>query len=575
MRQSKNPRILVVEDDSQMRASMHALLSAHGFDVNTQTDLSGARNSIHGEPYDVALLDIGLKGQCGLSLMDDFVNCRMDTRVIVVTGQHSERYAITALKKGATDYLKKPFEPDELIESVNTVLKRQWEERKLKLLKHTVKASSVAIAVGASEGDIVYANAAYRQLTGTEEKAGSQLSADPNADGGGVVIDEHIRQTLKTGVPWKGRAELNRVQDRPLTVCKRVDPIPEKIGGQRYGVALLSDITAQVKKELAVANSRERYRKVIDSQPDHLYRLNSDLLFTFVNQTYASFMRKTPYSMIGQPITDVVSESTLPLLLEALTSIRSEARPIEIEFMVSADGNTEHWQEWRFEGIYNNDGQLTEFQGVGRDVAGDRRVAREIENNREKFRNLAELTSDWLWEVDCKGLFSYTNPVVYNLLGYTPEEVLGKSAFSFMPQQESLRLQALFEHALAAGQPLKNIESINRCKDGSRVTLEISGVPIHDETGGIIGYRGINRDVSVRKDNETRLRKESESLRKSLARVKRLSGILPICSSCKKIRDETGCWVQIEKFIENNSDAEFSHGVCPECAHKLYPELYE
>lgn len=63
-------------------------------------------------------------------------------------------------------------------------------------------------------------------------------------------------------------------------------------------------------------------------------------------------------------------------------------------------------------------------------------------------------------------------------------------------------------------------------------------------------------------------------LQAALAKVKLLSGFIPICASCKKIRDDKGYWQQIESYIRDHSNAEFSHSICPDCAHKLYPELY-
>jgi len=63
-------------------------------------------------------------------------------------------------------------------------------------------------------------------------------------------------------------------------------------------------------------------------------------------------------------------------------------------------------------------------------------------------------------------------------------------------------------------------------------------------------------------------------LQKALDRVKTLSGLLPICASCKKVRDDQGYWNQIEAYIEAYSEAQFSHGICPECAKILYPEYY-
>jgi len=64
-------------------------------------------------------------------------------------------------------------------------------------------------------------------------------------------------------------------------------------------------------------------------------------------------------------------------------------------------------------------------------------------------------------------------------------------------------------------------------------------------------------------------------LQKALATIKRLQGILPICASCKKIREDNGHWTQVESYIREHSEAEFSHGLCPECAKKLYPDYYK
>ncbi len=91
-------------------------------------------------------------------------------------------------------------------------------------------------------------------------------------------------------------------------------------------------------------------------------------------------------------------------------------------------------------------------------------------------------------------------------------------------------------------------------------------------------FEGIAASIGVawmrRQAEEERERLISE-LRKALSEVKKLSGLLPICASCKRVRDDNGYWKQIELYIKEHSEAEFSHGVCPECAKKLYPEYYE
>ena len=441
-------RILVVEDDHQMCESIQSLLNAHGFDAQTSTTLPSAQQALQKCRFDLILLDLKLDNQCGFTLIDQLIDGQLDTCVIVITGQHSETYAITALKKGATDYLKKPFEPNDLIESVKTVLGRQRHQRELTLFKYALGASSAAIVVGDPEGNIVYSNKAYANLIhankdGQVRSAGTALDAEKNA-----AIDKQIRKALETQTPWIGKAELIDANGQSVVVCKRVDPIPEQIGDTIYGVALMCDMTDQLDKERTVANSRERYRKIIDSQQDFLYRLNSTFVITFVNQSFASTQTVPPQSMIGMPITDFVQESIQRRLLHTLEAIRSGRAPIELEFEVIDKNGSVHWQQWQFEGIGNNTGDLMEIQAVG-------------------------------------------------------------------------------------------------------------------------------RDISARKHAEKKLQEESEKLKQALAKVKRLSGMLPICASCKKIRDDKGYWNQIEEYIESNSDAEFSHGLCPECARNLYPELYK
>ena len=78
----------------------------------------------------------------------------------------------------------------------------------------------------------------------------------------------------------------------------------------------------------------------------------------------------------------------------------------------------------------------------------------------------------------------------------------------------------------------------------------------------------------LRSVNET-LAKERGELEESLERIRLLSGLLPICSSCKRIRDDEGSWRQIEEYIGAHSEATFTHGICPECARRLYPRSFE
>jgi hypothetical protein len=88
-------------------------------------------------------------------------------------------------------------------------------------------------------------------------------------------------------------------------------------------------------------------------------------------------------------------------------------------------------------------------------------------------------------------------------------------------------------------------------------------------------FRPLILHINERKRMEERNKKLIEELHEAIAEIKVLSGLLPICSSCKKIRDDKGYWTWIEKYIQEHSEAQFSHSICPDCAKKLYPKLYK
>ena len=85
----------------------------------------------------------------------------------------------------------------------------------------------------------------------------------------------------------------------------------------------------------------------------------------------------------------------------------------------------------------------------------------------------------------------------------------------------------------------------------------------------------LEKEIEIRKEAELKKEMLISELQNTLKEVKTLRGFLPICSSCKKIRDDKGYWNQIEAYISNHSEASFSHGICPECAKKIYPEIYD
>jgi PAS domain S-box-containing protein len=108
--------------------------------------------------------------------------------------------------------------------------------------------------------------------------------------------------------------------------------------------------------------------------------------------------------------------------------------------------------------------------------------------------------------------------------------------------------------------------------DGTLILVSENTWIVRDINGKVIYYEGFIEDITTRKQAEEEKERLIEQLQSALTEVRTLSGLLPICAHCKSIRDDAGYWYQIEEYLNNNSNAMFSHGICPTCAQKLYPE---
>ncbi|MBW9256654.1 MAG: PAS domain S-box protein [Candidatus Thiodiazotropha sp. (ex. Lucinisca nassula)] len=138
-----------------------------------------------------------------------------------------------------------------------------------------------------------------------------------------------------------------------------------------------------------------------------------------------------------------------------------------------------------------------------------------IRESEAKFRGLVETSSDLIWEVNTEGIYTYASPQVEAILGYKPEEIIGKTPFEIMPPEESQRVSEVFGALISKTAPLLDLENINLHRDGHQVILETSGVPFFDQDGNIAGYRGIDRDVTARIQTEKELRESERRLREA------------------------------------------------------------
>lgn len=181
-----------------------------------------------------------------------------------------------------------------------------------------------------------------------------------------------------------------------------------------------------------------------------------------------------------------------------------------------------------------------------RDISERKRAEAALEASEKRFRDLVENSSDWIWEVDANGVYTYSSPRVDDLLGYSADEVVGMTPFDLMDDREAARVGAIFRDIAAESRAFSGLENVNRHKDGREVILETSGVPIFDAAGRFAGYRGIDRDITARKRNEEALRHSQKNLA-AAQRIARLgSWELDLVNDVLIWSDEIYCIFEID-----------------------------
>lgn len=128
-----------------------------------------------------------------------------------------------------------------------------------------------------------------------------------------------------------------------------------------------------------------------------------------------------------------------------------------------------------------------------------------LETITSRFRDMADNTSDLIWEIDRDSRYSYISKRIENLLGYTPEQITGHSAFDFIIPEDADRMRALFQSSKENLRSFYGFEYRAQHRNGNEVVLEANGIPILDRNENLVGYRGVTRDITRRKEDASRL----------------------------------------------------------------------
>jgi PAS domain S-box-containing protein len=207
---------------------------------------------------------------------------------------------------------------------------------------------------------------------------------------------------------------------------------------------------------------------------------------------------------------------------------------------------------WNSATIFDTDGTtIVAIIAQGQDITERKRAGEALQKSEKRFKDISFSMADWIWEVDEKGVYTYCSEKIREILGYSQNEVLGKTPFDFMPPEEAEKIASIFKGILDQKKPIKDLENWNIARDGRKICLLTNGIPLLDTDGNITGYRGVDKDITKRKLAEEALASEKERLAVTLASIG--DGVIATDTNGKvlifnKIAESLTGWTEEEAF---------------------------
>jgi PAS domain S-box-containing protein len=378
-----------------------------------------------------------------------------------------------------------------------------------------------------------------------------------------------------------------------LPAAKTAAPVPERDFLKLHSDALLrkleekntdlentnrrleQDIAERKRTESALRKSEQRFRSLTTFAPVGIYQTDAKGWCTFANRRWCEITGLSPVEAVGQWWAKTAHPDDRDIILPALEKAITGALWSREFRHIDAAGRTT-WVQGTMVPLFDENGAVSGYLGTSEDITARKKAEETIQQSEKKLSDITSQVGEGILVYTTGCRITFMNPEAERLLGWTMEELNARGAHDTIHARKSdgaplPREESRLHTVLKTGERYSSMDEVFMRKDGTRFPVSTTTAPIIENNtvvAVVITFRDISDRIRIEEERERLI----SELQQTLAKVKTLSGLLPICASCKKIRDDKGYWTRIEEYLSRHSDAEFSHGLCPECAEKLYKE---
>ena len=318
----------------------------------------------------------------------------------------------------------------------------------------------------------------------------------------------HMNKILKTGkdeFETKHRTKTGEIRDIKNTV-----QVIELVGKKFFQV-ITQDITEQKRAEEALRESEKKYRHLLNGMNDTAWVIDSDCSLIDVNDAAVKALGYSRKELRSMKIFDI-DFSLDPKEIRSLV----KNMPKDKIQVFQTTHTTKNGKQIPVE----ISSSLITYQGkqavlsIARDITARKEMEKALKESEERFRQIVEQSGIWVWEIDANGLYTYASPVVEEVLGYKPEELVGKKYFYdvFYPDDREELKKAAFK-TFSEKKPFRRFLNRNVHKNRKTVWISTNGVPLIDADGNLLGYRGSDKNITEQRMAEEALRENEKKYR--------------------------------------------------------------
>ena len=332
--------------------------------------------------------------------------------------------------------------------------------------------------------------------------------------------------------------------------------------------------------QLDLEAARDKYANLYNFAPVGYFSINDKGLILDANFVCARLLGTERGRLTGQRFTNFIAKDDQDVFYLHRKKLLETKTMQVCELKLRNKDGTEFCAQLESNSVKDEEaGNYSVIRSSLCDITERKQAELALIASKQEIESIVKTVPDIIYRLDPQGRLTFVSDSVKRY-GYLPEELIGTNVMKIVYPEDRTKTIHKIKERRTGDRSTKSFETKLITKNQTPVSFEVFIIsaeglysPAKSGLGNFLGTQGIARDITARKQAEEEREKLITKLQEALENIKTLKGLLPICANCKNIRDDKGYWNEIEAYIRDHSDADFSHSICPPCAEKLYGYL--